>query len=57
MEYYCKTSHAVYDIRFHIVWITKYRKPAFHGEVAIHQRDLIRETFSSHSAAFRMSFE
>lgn len=44
MEHYRKTSHAVYDIKFHIVWITKYRKPVLHGEVAIRLRDLIRET-------------
>jgi len=44
MEHYRKTSHAVYDIKFHIVWITKYRKPVLHGEVAIRLRDMIRET-------------
>ncbi len=43
MEHYRKTSHAVYDIKFHIVWITKYRKPVLHGEVAVRVRDLIRE--------------
>ena len=43
MEHYRKTSHAVYDIKFHIVWITKYRKPVLHGEVAVRLRDLIRE--------------
>jgi putative transposase len=44
MEHYRKTSHAVYDIKFHIVWITKYRKPVLHGEVAVRLRDLVRET-------------
>lgn len=38
-----KTSHAVYDIKFHLVWVTKYRKPVLYGEVAIRVRDLIRE--------------
>ncbi|MCP4366496.1 MAG: IS200/IS605 family transposase, partial [Deltaproteobacteria bacterium] len=27
MKRYRKTSHSVYDIKFHFVWITKYRKP------------------------------
>ena len=24
---YRKASHCVYDLKYHIVWITKYRKP------------------------------
>ncbi len=44
MEHYRKTSHAVYDLKFHMVWITKYRKPVLHGEVAVRLRDLLRET-------------
>ncbi|HUV06377.1 MAG TPA: IS200/IS605 family transposase, partial [Spirochaetia bacterium] len=24
---YRKTSHSVYDIKYHVVWITKYRNP------------------------------
>ena len=29
MKNYCKTSHSVYDIKYHLVWITKYRKRRF----------------------------
>jgi putative transposase len=47
MKNYRKTSHAVYDIKYHIVWITKYRKPVLHGEVALRVRDLIREICKS----------
>ena len=47
MNQYRKTSHAVYDIKFHVVWITKYRKPMLYGEVAIRLRDLIREICKS----------
>jgi len=43
MEKYRKTSHAVYDIKYHFVWITKYRKPVLLGDVAIRVRKLIRE--------------
>ncbi len=27
MENYRKSSHCTYDIKYHLVWITKYRKP------------------------------
>ena len=43
MKNYRKTSHAVYDIKYHLVWITKYRKPVLFGDVAIRLRELIRE--------------
>jgi putative transposase len=47
MQHYRKTSHAVYDIKSHLVWITKYRKPVLAGAVAIRLRDLIREICKS----------
>ena len=43
MEHYRKSSYTVYDIKHHIVWITKYRKPVVRGEIAERLRDLIRE--------------
>jgi hypothetical protein len=33
MENYRKTSHSIYDIKYHIVWITKYRKPILNKEI------------------------
>ena len=41
---YRKTSHAVYDLKYHVVWITKYRKPVLRGEIATRLRELIRQT-------------
>ena len=41
---YRKTSHAVYDIKYHLVWITKYRKPVMRGEIGLRVRELIRQT-------------
>ena len=41
---YRKTSHAVYDIKYHLVWITKYRKPVMRGEIGMRLRELIRQT-------------
>jgi len=43
MENYRKTSHSLYDIKYHIVWITKYRKPVLVGELAKRTRELIRQ--------------
>ncbi len=40
---YRKTSHAVYDIKYHVVWSTKYRKKVLYGQVAERLRELIRE--------------
>ena len=39
---YRKASHCVYDLKYHIVWITKYRKPVLGKEVGTRVRELIR---------------
>lgn len=36
-----------YDIKYHFVWITKYRKPVLLGDVATRLRELIREICKS----------
>ena len=43
MEHYRTSSHTVYDIKYHLVWITKYRKPVLRSEIAERVRDLIKE--------------
>ena len=43
MENYRKSSHSRFDIKYHFVWVTKYRKRVLTGEVATRLRDLIRE--------------
>jgi len=43
MQLYRKGSHTVYDIKYHIVWSTKYRKPVLSGKLGKRVRDLIRE--------------
>ena len=43
MENYRKGSHTVYDIKYHIVWITKYRKKVLEGAIAERVRELIRQ--------------
>ena len=34
----------MYDLKIHLVWITKYRKPVLHGDVGHALRDIIRRT-------------
>ncbi len=48
MQKYRKTSHTVYDINYHLVWITKYRKKILKGELARRIRELIRLICKEH---------
>jgi len=43
MVEYRKSAHAVFDIKYHVVWITKYRYKVLRGRVAERARDLIRQ--------------
>ena len=43
MENYRKTSHSVYDIKYHVVWITKYRKAIMVGQIAKRLREILRQ--------------
>lgn len=40
---YQKSSHATYDVRYHIVWITKYRNPVLTKEIQKRLDFLIRK--------------
>ena len=40
---YRKGAHTVHDIKYHFVWVTKYRYHVLRGEVAERTRDLIRQ--------------
>ena len=42
MNYYRKGSHSLYDLKMHMMWITKYRKPVLHGDVGLQLREIIR---------------
>ena len=48
MENYRKSSHSRYDIKYHFVWITKYRKQVLTGAVGTRLRDLVREICRTH---------
>ncbi|WP_348982158.1 transposase [Desulfosporosinus sp. OT] len=30
---YRKSSHAIYDIKYHVIWVTKYRYKILKGEI------------------------
>jgi putative transposase len=42
MAEYRRGAHTVFEIHLHLVWITKYLRPALQGEIAMRVRDLIR---------------
>ena len=43
MKDYKSSSHAVWDCKYHLVWITKYRYPVLVGDVGLRARELLRE--------------
>ena len=40
---YKQVSHAIYDIKYHFVWITKYRYKVLEGAIAYRLRELLRQ--------------
>lgn len=48
MQGYRKSSHAVYLLHYHFVFIPKYRRPVLCGDVALRLRELIREICLTH---------
>ena len=48
MEAYKRGSHTVWDCKYHVVWVTKYRHPVLGGDVGQRCRELLRETARAH---------
>lgn len=44
---YQSGTHSIYDIKYHIIWVTKYRYQILKGEVALRAREIIRQTCMS----------
>ena len=42
-QIYRTTSHTKYDLKYHLVWITKYPRAALGGVVGTRVRELVRE--------------
>jgi REP-associated tyrosine transposase len=53
MKAYRRGAHTVFEIHLHLVWTTKYRRPALTGEVALRVRDRIREVCGQHEVTLR----
>ena len=47
---YRKSSHSVFSIEVHIVWITKYRYKVLKGDVVIRTRELLRRICTERNA-------
>ncbi|MGF7126736.1 REP element-mobilizing transposase RayT [Natronobacillus azotifigens] len=43
MDGYKKNSHEVYDIKYHVIWVTIYPYKLLHGQIEIRTRELIRQ--------------
>jgi len=40
---YTKKSHAVYGIKYHVIWVTKYRYKVLTKNISMRLRELIRQ--------------
>jgi putative transposase len=43
MEHYRTSAHTRFDLKYHFVWITKYRKAILGGQVGLRLRELVVE--------------
>ena len=40
---YREGAHTIYDLKYHLVWVTKYRYKILSGELSTRTRDLLRQ--------------
>ena len=43
MTEYRNSNHTVYDIKYHFVWITKYRYKILRGKIAFRAREILKQ--------------
>jgi putative transposase len=43
MAEYQTNSHSKYDIKYHMIWVTKYRYQVLRGKISLRLRELIRQ--------------
>ena len=48
MKNYRYGSHNIFDIRLHLVWVTKYRYPVLTNKIGLRVRELIRQICESY---------
>ena len=51
MEAYKRGAHMVWDCKYHLVSVTKYRYSVLGGDVGVRCRELLRETARTHEMA------
>ena len=42
---YREGAHTIYDLKYHLVWVTKYRHKVLRGEIGTRTRDLVRKLY------------
>src|SRR6266567_766388 len=47
MAEYRHSAHATFDLKYHVIWITKYRYKILRGRIAERARELIRQMCQS----------
>ncbi len=47
MEHYRRTSHTRFDMKYHFVSITKYRKKLLQADVGVRLRQIVRDIYWS----------
>lgn len=48
MRHYRLGAHTKTDLKVHLIWIPKYRKPILTGDVALRVRDILRTVAAEH---------
>ncbi|NBI64400.1 hypothetical protein D3Z38_15425 [Clostridiales bacterium] len=59
MTEYRRSAHCVYDIKYHMVWTTKYRKAVLTGQIVRRAREVIRRVWcdkKSHNKLLVVSY-
>lgn len=51
MKDYKRGSHAIWDCKYHLVWVTKYRYAVLVGDIGLRCRELLREIARSQEIA------
>jgi putative transposase len=46
MEHYRRTAHTRFDLKYHFVWITKYRKKLLRADVGVSLRQIVGDLSS-----------
>ena len=57
MEHYRRTAHTRFDLKYHFVWITKYRKKLLRADVAVRLRHIRTQDVTKEDGDFKVDDE